>query len=216
MINYFVLHFDSKPIFDALTDEEAGQMVKAFFEYTTTGKEPELNRTLSLLFMSFKHQFERDVENYHKKVERLRENGKKGGAPKGNQNAKKENNQMVEKTTKTSQEKEEEKEKEKEEENYRLIFERLNNISNAHARLFISTFLENIDNQTEVARQLYGDDVAEEYQKTLPLLVELCIEEDFAEALADADDMFVIRSAQAFAGGKIKDKKAYLKKACKN
>ena len=122
------------------TPEEQNKMFWAIINYQAYGEEPELEGVLSLLWTVIKPNCDSTVSKYNKAVE----NGKRGGAPKGNQNAKKEttkNNLSVElkqptKTTKNNpsvkykqpvgsweitqnnlKQAEEEKEKEKEKEN---------------------------------------------------------------------------------------------------
>lgn len=78
----FVLYTDNQDIFEALSDEEAGQLIKAFFVYAASGEVPEMDRALALLFLSFKGQFDRNNEKYSSVVTRNKANGKKGGRPK--------------------------------------------------------------------------------------------------------------------------------------
>ena len=66
-----------------LTHEEAGILLEAIFDYQLYGEiEESLDGKILLLLMPLIDQFRRDEEKYHKKVERNRENGSKGGRPK--------------------------------------------------------------------------------------------------------------------------------------
>lgn len=105
--------------FEALDNESAGELIKAILEYQVTGEVPDsMSPIVAMAFSFMKQQFERDDDNYTKTSEARSEAGKKGGAPKGNSNASK-NNQKQAKTTKNKQNKlEEEVEVEVEEEIY--------------------------------------------------------------------------------------------------
>ena len=92
MKNSFVLYNEYKEQFELLSYEEAGQLIMAIFEYTETGVAPELNGMVLMAFAFIKKQLDRDAEKYEKTVEKRKEAGKNGGAPKGNGNAKKQAN----------------------------------------------------------------------------------------------------------------------------
>ena len=81
-----------------LTDEELGKLFRAIYQYQLTGEIPEQSSIL-MAFMFFKNQFDLDNVKYDKKVEILRENGKKGGRPK-KPNESKENHLVFEKAKK--------------------------------------------------------------------------------------------------------------------
>lgn len=110
----FILYLDALSVLDELDDKQAGKLFRAIKAYqlrsaerceqdADTGFESLMEDFVTrIAFAPFKAQFERDNQRYDELVERQRENGKKGGAPKGNQNAKK-NNPSVEKTTQTTQ-----------------------------------------------------------------------------------------------------------------
>lgn len=89
MKNSFVLYNEYKEQFELLSYEEAGQLIMAIFEYTETGVAPELNGMVLMAFAFIKKQLDRDAEKYEKTVEKRKEAGKNGGAPKGNTNAQK-------------------------------------------------------------------------------------------------------------------------------
>lgn len=81
MKDSFILYQEQKEIFDSLTDNEAGKLIKAIFEYES-GQSPKLNKTLSLVFIPIKNALDRNRQKYEAQVEKNRENGKKGGRPK--------------------------------------------------------------------------------------------------------------------------------------
>ena len=92
-----------EPLAD-LTDEEVGRVVRAILKYGADRTIPDLSPSEKMAFSFMKANFDRDAAAYDAKVEKKRENGKKGGAPVGNQNARKQKQ--------PKQPKEEEKEEE--------------------------------------------------------------------------------------------------------
>jgi hypothetical protein len=60
----FILYLDSWPQIELLSNEEAGQLLKAIYEYLLTAHEPVLERPLELVFAGIKAQLERDGERY--------------------------------------------------------------------------------------------------------------------------------------------------------
>ena len=81
----FLLHFDSLEILDELTNEQCGLLFKACRDFNING-EVSLDPVLSLVFFSFKKQFERDQVKYQVVADRNKTNGSKGGRPKGKVN----------------------------------------------------------------------------------------------------------------------------------
>lgn len=77
-----------EPLAD-LTDEEVGRVVRAILKYGADRTIPDLSPSEKMAFSFMKANFDRDAAAYDAKVEKKRENGKKGGAPVGNQNARK-------------------------------------------------------------------------------------------------------------------------------
>ena len=104
-----LFYFEWEDSFEDLSDAEYRQMIQAIQAYARTGEEPKFeDRTLRSVFKLVKKAVDRNTDRYAKKCEKNKENGRKGGAPKGNQNAKKttettQNNRTVEKTTETTQ-----------------------------------------------------------------------------------------------------------------
>ncbi len=80
--NSFILFNDlSEPIM-SLTDEEAGKLFKAIFEYRNGGLKQELTGATNISFMFIKQQLDRSEEHYDMICKRNRANGAKGGRPK--------------------------------------------------------------------------------------------------------------------------------------
>lgn len=71
-----------------LSAEQFGRLMFALFAFSE-GEEPEVDDDIALAFGFMSLQQRIDREKYEKICEKNRENGKKGGAPKGNKNASK-------------------------------------------------------------------------------------------------------------------------------
>ena len=84
MKNSFVLYNEYKEQFSLLSNEEAGRLIMAIFEYTESGNIPELEGMTLMAFSFIKKQLDRDSEKYEKTVEKRKEAGKTGGRPKAN------------------------------------------------------------------------------------------------------------------------------------
>lgn len=110
MNDSFILYTSYYALIEGLTDEQLGQLTRAIFLYARDGEVIKLEPVVRMAFGFIVDDMKRNKAKYEEKVERWRANGKKGGAPKGNQNARKkqpvgcENNQEVKKTTKNNQE----------------------------------------------------------------------------------------------------------------
>ena len=83
----FILYLDNLNVLDELSDEEAGQLFKAIKQYQTD-KTINLTGLMKALFIQFQTNFDKNDEEYNSIVERNRENGKKGGRPKTQNNPK--------------------------------------------------------------------------------------------------------------------------------
>lgn len=77
MKDSFIMYQEQKEIFDTLSDNEAGKLIKAIFEYESTGQSPILSKTLNLVFIPIKNSLDRNKEKYQKVVERNKRNIKK-------------------------------------------------------------------------------------------------------------------------------------------
>jgi len=80
--NNFLMYKDFKSSIDILTDEQAGKLIKAVFNYVNGRIEPDFkDGMLKMAFNILKTQLERDLESYKKRVKASQENGKLGGRP---------------------------------------------------------------------------------------------------------------------------------------
>lgn len=67
--------------FKDLTDEEAGKLIKHFFEYVND-LNPKSDRLIELLFNPIKATLKRDLKSWESKQQTNKENGLKGGRPR--------------------------------------------------------------------------------------------------------------------------------------
>lgn len=70
----FILEKDQKEIIDELTNEEAGIIFKAIYEYETTNEEPNLEKSLRIVFKQFKVKLDFYDGKYKTKCETNKKN----------------------------------------------------------------------------------------------------------------------------------------------
>ena len=87
--NSFVIYHNYRDTLEDLTDEQVGKLFRAIFDYEIDKKEPNFDGELKIAFRFIKKDLDLNNDKYESICERNRKNGQKGGAPKGNQNAKK-------------------------------------------------------------------------------------------------------------------------------
>lgn len=88
MKDSFILYTSQYVAIKELEDEQLGRLFRALFE-KQLGNEVVLANDIKIAFNFINNQMVVDNQKYKKKCETLKNNAKKGGAPKGNQNAKK-------------------------------------------------------------------------------------------------------------------------------
>lgn len=81
----FLIHIDSLDVIDDLTDEQCGELLRAFKAFHN-GDDLELSQIVKIAFSPFKNQFNRDLEKYESICNRNKSNGLKGGRPKKENN----------------------------------------------------------------------------------------------------------------------------------
>lgn len=105
--DFFIIHTDKHPLVNVLTKEQKSDVFDALFSYAETGEKPQLEDSVSqAVFISLCIEVERHWLKSDKRSEANRENGRKGGAPKGNSNARKQeedNDELSDKTTQNNQ-----------------------------------------------------------------------------------------------------------------
>lgn len=73
MKDNFLLKKSQQEVFNQLTDEEAGKLIKGIFQYATTG-ENKLDGYLNIIFIPIKNEIDKNEERYKKVCERNKEN----------------------------------------------------------------------------------------------------------------------------------------------
>lgn len=86
----FILYTEQIELFQELSDEQAGELIKGIFEYVKTGKAPEYTGMSKMAFITIRQMLDRNAEKYEEKREKMSQNGKKGGRPPLNKNKKEE------------------------------------------------------------------------------------------------------------------------------
>ena len=87
--NSFVIYHNYRETLEDLTDEQVGKLFRAIFDYEIDKKEPNFNGELKIAFRFIKKDLDLNNDKYESICKRNRKNGQNGGAPKGNQNARK-------------------------------------------------------------------------------------------------------------------------------
>ena len=80
----FQLYDDYRCAFEAMSDEQAGQIIKALFAHED-GEKASLDGALQAMFMLLANQLDRDRVKYEDTCTRNRKNGQMGGRPAQNQ-----------------------------------------------------------------------------------------------------------------------------------
>jgi hypothetical protein len=75
----FILYCDQRGIFNKLSDEQAGVLIKHIFAYVSD-EDPEADFVTDLAFESIKSQLKRDLKTWEEKQEQRREAGKSSAA----------------------------------------------------------------------------------------------------------------------------------------
>jgi len=84
----FVLYTDQREVFDELSDEDAGKLIKHIFAYVNDEDPITEDKLLKVAFLPIKTQLKRDLKIWDEKKSQRAEAGKKGGLAKSS-NAKK-------------------------------------------------------------------------------------------------------------------------------
>lgn len=80
--NTIVVYKDWKNIFEKLTDDEAGKLIKHLFRFVND-ENPTSDRLIELVFEPIKLTLKRDLKHWETVIEKRRESGKKGGIASG-------------------------------------------------------------------------------------------------------------------------------------
>lgn len=82
----FILYSDFKEVFNELSDQDAGQLIKHIFKYVNDENPETENPIVKISFIPIKLSLKRDLKKWDKYIKRQRDNGKKGGRPTANPN----------------------------------------------------------------------------------------------------------------------------------
>jgi len=77
----FILYMDQRGIFDKLSDEQAGKLIKHIFSYCAD-ENPEAEFIIDIAFEGIRQALKRDLRKYNVYIDKQRINGSKGGRPK--------------------------------------------------------------------------------------------------------------------------------------
>lgn len=76
--NSFLIYLDYEEQFGLLSDEQAGQLIKAMITYEKTKKIPEMEGMVKMAFSFIKAQLDRDREKWQEEKKKRSNAGKKG------------------------------------------------------------------------------------------------------------------------------------------
>lgn len=78
----FVLYTDQREVFDELSDEDAGRLIKHIFSYVNDEDPSTDDQLLKVAFLPIKTQLKRDLKMWDEKKQQRAEAGRKGGIAK--------------------------------------------------------------------------------------------------------------------------------------
>lgn len=87
----FILYTEQKEVIDKLSDEQAGKLIKAIYEYVETEKMPELDPLLDIVIIPFKQNIDRNIGKWEQIKQKRSEAGKIGAEIKKQKQAKQAN-----------------------------------------------------------------------------------------------------------------------------
>lgn len=79
MRDSFILYTEQKEIINKLSDEQAGKLIKAIYEYEATGMMPELEKEIDLAITSIKQTLDKNEEKWKEIRQQRAEAGRLGG-----------------------------------------------------------------------------------------------------------------------------------------
>ena len=91
MKDSFILYTEQKEVIDKLTDEQAGKLIKAIYEYVETDKMPQLDSLLEIIIIPFKQNIDRNIDKWEQIKQKRSEAGKIGAEIKKQKQAKQAN-----------------------------------------------------------------------------------------------------------------------------
>lgn len=82
MKNSFVLYTEQKAIFDKLSNEQAGKLIKAIYEYVEKGKIDNIDEITNIIITPFITILDKDMQKYEEIKKKRAEAGAKGAKQK--------------------------------------------------------------------------------------------------------------------------------------
>ena len=70
----FILYLDQQEIFEMLSDEQAGKLIKNIFSYERTGNMPQMDKMLNLAFVPIMQILDKNRRKYEEKCKKNKEN----------------------------------------------------------------------------------------------------------------------------------------------
>lgn len=107
----FVMYNEWQPLFTNITDEQAGQLIKAVYAYQFGEESPPEEPLLNSVYQMMRGRFETDAEKYKEVCEKRKLNGQKGGLAKASKSYQKVANATQEKPKEPPKPKKEEPKK---------------------------------------------------------------------------------------------------------
>lgn len=107
----FVMYNEWQPLFTNITDEQAGQLIKAVYAYQFGEESPPEEPLLNSVYQMMRGRFETDAEKYREVCEKRKLNGQKGGLAKASKSYQKVANATQEKPKEPPKPKKEEPKK---------------------------------------------------------------------------------------------------------
>lgn len=77
--NSFVLYTEQRAILNKLTDEQAGKLIKAIYEYVDTGEIKDIDPVIDIVITPFITVLDKDLKKYEETKKKRAEAGAKGG-----------------------------------------------------------------------------------------------------------------------------------------
>ena len=78
----FILYDDYRSAFESLSDNDAGELIKAIFRYNAENKKSNTSQGIRAVYELITSRMKTDREKYIEKCERMRTYGESGGRPK--------------------------------------------------------------------------------------------------------------------------------------
>ena len=70
----FILYLEQQQVFEMLTDEQAGQLIKHIFQYERTGQMPKMDKMLNLAFIPIMQVLDKNRYKYEEKCKKNKKN----------------------------------------------------------------------------------------------------------------------------------------------